>query len=65
MWMPIIALVGSALFLWLGYRHPRFKQPVLRSGLVADAGTFVEHQVTLTDAAGHVSNQVTLTTNLY
>jgi sterol desaturase/sphingolipid hydroxylase (fatty acid hydroxylase superfamily) len=36
MWMPIIALVGSALFLWLGYRHPRFKQPVLRSGLVAD-----------------------------
>src|SRR5512134_1018210 len=38
MWLPVVAvaIVGSALFLMLGYRHPRFRQPVLRSGLAAD-----------------------------
>jgi sterol desaturase/sphingolipid hydroxylase (fatty acid hydroxylase superfamily) len=36
MWMPVVAIVGTALFLALGYWHPRFRQPVFRSGLVAD-----------------------------
>jgi hypothetical protein len=30
-----------------------------------DAGTSVQHQVTLTDAEGHPSNQVSTATNLY
>jgi hypothetical protein len=30
-----------------------------------DAGTLVQHQVTLTDAGGHSSNQVSTNTNLY
>jgi hypothetical protein len=36
MWIPVVAIVGSALFLALGYWRPRFRQPVFRSGLVAD-----------------------------
>jgi hypothetical protein len=30
-----------------------------------EAGTFVQHQLTLTDAGGHPSNQVSTSTNLY
>jgi sterol desaturase/sphingolipid hydroxylase (fatty acid hydroxylase superfamily) len=36
MWLVPVAVFGTALFLILGYRHPRVQQPALRSGLVAD-----------------------------